>query len=87
MDQRVELDVEPFAPRPDTILPLALDGTGLPIVEASSKIFGCWTFDYTHVSRELWVACHAVLEKNIRKLYSDGRIRYGSWGTVDSGAK
>lgn len=77
--QEIELDVPPLQPRPDTLLLKAIEGTGLPIRAASSKIFGCWTFNYDDVDHSLWEHYQPKLKENITRLYDNGHIRYGSW--------
>lgn len=79
--QFVELDCEPFAPRPDLFLALAIEGTDLCPTEASSKLFGCWRFEYNDVPSEMWRSIQPVLKQNITRLYEEGKIRYGSWGS------
>ncbi len=78
--QAIELDVDPFGPRPDEFLTSALHGTGLDPVPASTKMFGFWRFEYDFVRTEDWVAARPRIAENIKALYQAGCIRYGSWG-------
>ena len=71
------LDAHPMALRPDTLLPLVLDRTHLPIRDASVRSFGEWTFDYQDIDRGVWDASLATLKNNITCLFHENRIRYG----------
>ena len=77
--QEIVLDCPPGRLRPDDLLEMALRDTGLTTVEASTKLFGEWTFDFAHVPAEQWSACRPTLEANITRLFREGYIRYGSW--------
>lgn len=81
MEQTIELDCPPMAPRPDSYIGGVIEGTGLevkePIVGPAS--FGNWTWDYSEVSEEEWKAIQPTLKKRISALYHSGAIRYGSW--------
>lgn len=58
----IELDCPPGSPRPDDLLPSVIEGTGLPIVEASSRFFGNWTFVF-HATEEEWQKIKPTLEQ------------------------
>jgi hypothetical protein len=77
--QTIELDCEPGRPRPDTLLPGVLEGTGLAPKEPALMWFGNWTFDYSEVPAEEWKRIQAITKPRIESLYREGRIRYGSW--------
>jgi hypothetical protein len=77
--QTIELDCEPGVPRPDTLLPGVLEGTGLTPKEPCLKWFGNYTFDYSEVPAEEWARIQAITRPRIEALYHEGRIRYGSW--------
>ena len=80
-EQVIELDAPPRGPRPDELLPLALEGTGLHEVQASAKTFGCWLFDYESTPADEWKAAYAKIAENIKILHREGYIRYGAiWG-------
>lgn len=78
--QTIELDCAPGTPRPGDLIGGVIEGTGLPTREEVSKFFGMWTWDYRDVPREQWLRVQPTLEDRIRRLYHQGRIRYGSWG-------
>ena len=77
--QYIELDCHPFSQRPSYFLPAVLEHTGIVPVDESSTMFGCWLFSYAHISSEEWKQALPRIETNIKKLYSQGSIRYGSW--------
>jgi len=79
-DQTVVLDSPPFATRPDALLPIALAGTSLPVIDARSKCFGRWTFDYDHIDATQWNEARPRIGHNITALFTQERIRYGYWG-------
>ncbi len=76
----IELDCPPGSPRPGDLIAGVLEGTGLPMIETSSRLFGEWTWDYTDlVDQEIWARVQPTLEARITDLYNRGVIRYGSW--------
>lgn len=77
--QTIELDCEPGAARPDTHIGEVLAGTGIPVKEPISKVFGNWMWDYKDVPKDVWEAAKPKFEERIKALYNSGRIRYGSW--------
>lgn len=78
--QQIEIDVAPFSgPRPDELLSSVLQDTALPLRQSTSRIFGCWLFDYTDIDPEVYAEARPIIEKNLRQLYDSGMIRYGSW--------
>jgi hypothetical protein len=77
--QVIRLDCAPGMPRPNELLPLALQKTGLPVVEASSKLFGDFSFDYSHIEAAVWCQALPKLEANIKLLFAKQMIRFGSW--------
>ena len=81
--QEIALDCPPCTTRPDEHLARALCGTKLPIREAETKLFGCWTFNYADISADVWKLANPIIAQNIRTMYAQGVIRYGSWGTIE----
>jgi hypothetical protein len=79
MHQTIELDCAPGNPRPGDLLPGVLEGTGIPVREAVSKLFGNWTFDYSDIPADQWEKAKPIIKARIEALYHAGRIRYGSW--------
>lgn len=79
MAQQIELDCAPGTPRPNTVLEDVLKGTGIPVKEPVSTVFGNWTFDYSDVPAETWNKHIDQIADRIREAYGAGRIRYGSW--------
>ena len=77
-ERHLEIDCPPFGPRPDNLLGRVLRGTVLPLREASTRLFGCWTFDYTDLAQD-YDDSRETLQKNIETLYAEGLIRYGRW--------
>ena len=78
-NKTIQLDCDPFSPRPDTFIGDVIKGTGLEKRETISRLFGNWTWDYSDVSDETWKKIKPTLERRIRKLFEEGFIRYGSW--------
>lgn len=77
-ERYLELDCPPLGPRPDSLLERVLRGTVLPMREASTRSFGCWTFDYSDLSQE-YDDSRKILQENIQAIYAEGLIRYGAW--------
>ena len=77
--QQIVLDCPPGRIRPDDLLSQALKDTGIEPVEASTKVFGEWAFDFSHVPVDKWKACRETLKRNITGLYNNGHIRRGEW--------
>jgi hypothetical protein len=77
--QLIVLDCRPGLPRPGDLLPAALEGTSLQVQPPVSKLFGEWTWDYSHVPEQEYKNNVVKLSSNIRKLHRDGEIRFGSW--------
>ena len=44
---KIELDCPPGSPRPDDLLPIVIEGTGLTMEDftCTSRLFGNWTFE------------------------------------------
>lgn len=74
----IEIDCEPFAPRPDIyfkhIWQQILDRAD-KIPEAVSKFFGCWRWDDITVSEDQ----QKEIGNYLTRLYNNGNIRYASW--------
>jgi hypothetical protein len=77
--QEIVLDCEPGIVRPGDLLPGILEGTGIEPVEASSKLFGAWTFNFDHVEKSVWETNKQTFEKRIKQIFDQGLIRYASW--------
>lgn len=77
----IELDCSPGGPRPDELLPKALEGTELipNDFEIVSKSFGNWTFELDESKEDLYDTHRDTIKNNIKYLYDKGYIRYGSW--------
>lgn len=76
----IELDCAPCTPRPDTYIDGVIAGTGLKANKPVSKLFGNWTWDFSEqCTEEQWKEWSPLFKERIRKLYSSGCIRYGSW--------
>lgn len=77
MKTTVEIDCEPFAPRPNVyfehIWKEILKRTD-PVPEPVSKFFGNWTWDVEYTEDE-----QSEVAEYIKDLYHKGNIRYGSW--------
>ena len=77
MKTTVEIDCEPFAPRPNVyfehIWKEILKRTD-PVPEPVSKSFGNWTWDVEYTEDE-----QSEVAEYIKDLYHKGNIRYGSW--------
>jgi len=79
MPKTIELDCPPGHPRPGDLIADVIKGTGLPLKEAKSRVFGCWTWDFSEVPDEQWEKVRPTLKARIVALYNKGLIRYGSW--------
>lgn len=81
MEKTIELDCAPMTPRPDTYIKAVIEGTPLAgkLREPVSKLFGNWTWDFSHVSDEDFQKARPILKERIIRLHNNGFIRYGSW--------
>lgn len=79
MEQTIELDCPPGFPRPGHLIAGVIEGTGLPLRESVSRLFGEWTWDYNDIPENRWREIQPKLQERITALYNDGVIRYGSW--------
>lgn len=79
MEQTIELDCPPGSPRPGDLIAGVIEGTGLPLREDVSRLFGMWTWDYSDIPEEVWLKAKPILEERIAALFTAGTIRYGSW--------
>lgn len=77
--QTIELDCAPGYPRPGDLIEDVIKDTGLPTREPQSKMFGNWEWNYQDIAEEEWKKIKPILADRIKKLYEQGRIRYGSW--------
>lgn len=75
----IELDCEPFFPRPGDLLPSVLEGTGLLLGEPVAKLFGNWTWVIPADQTALYEENRDLIKARITALYNAGQIRYGSW--------
>ena len=79
--QQISLDCSPFCgERQDELLRGVLEGTGIAPRDASTKVFGCWTFDFSDVDAREWETQLDAVRRRITTLFETGRIRYGAWG-------
>jgi len=80
-EKTIELDCAPGMPRPDSYIDRVVEGTKLEglVKPPVSKFFGNWVWDFSEVSDEDWSEAQAVTSERIKRLFSYGRIRYGSW--------
>jgi hypothetical protein len=85
MLKTIEIDCPPGNPRPGDLITEVVRGTLLEHDDcarpdrAVSKLFGCWTWSFPHITDENWVRIQEVTRPRIEKLYHDCVIRYGSW--------
>jgi hypothetical protein len=79
MKKVIELDCAPLGPRPDSYIITVVSSLNIPIKEPISKFFGCWKWDFSHVSDEIWNASLPVIKTRIINLHSKHAIRYGRW--------
>lgn len=73
----IEIDCEPFAPRPDVYFKHIWEEILKredPIPNTVSRLFGNWTWDIAFTEDE-----QAKVGEYIKALYRAGKIRYGSW--------
>jgi hypothetical protein len=77
--QTIELGCPPGNPRPDDLIELVIEGTGLEVREPVVKFFGDFVWDYSDVDPEEWEKIQPTLKERITKLYNTGVIRYGGW--------
>ncbi len=85
MDEyEISLDVAPFNPRPDTLMPCVSQNTNLKFDDfvLTSTCFGCWTYKCNKNKHNDYIANIDVIEKNIITLYNSGKIRAGSWTKI-----
>lgn len=77
----IELDCAPGAPRPDTLLPSVLAGTGLTPEDFTnpSRLFGNWTFALKEGKEQTYKEVRDIIKEKVCQLYHSGAIRYGSW--------
>jgi len=76
---RAEVQCPPGSPRPGDLISCVIEGTGLELKEAVSKLFGEWVWDYSEIDDVTWKRIQPVLKERIEKLYDEGQIRYGAW--------
>lgn len=77
--QTIDLDCAPGGIRPGDLIGGVIADTGLAAKEPVSKFFGNWTWDYSEVPAEEWLAVNETIKSRIEELYNTGLIRYGSW--------
>ena len=77
--QTIELDCSPGYPRPGDLIEGVIEDTGLTKRETSSRVFGCWMWDYGDVDEETFAKAKPIVKERIKALYDRGTIRYGSW--------
>ena len=77
--QTIELDCPPGDPRPGDLIEIAIKNTGLEVLQDVFRFFGCWTWDYSDISKKEWEQIRPILKRNITDLYRRKLIRYGGW--------
>jgi hypothetical protein len=77
----VEIDCPPGTPRPDDLFPDVIKGTGLAVEDFDlvSKVFGNFTWELKAQKNDLYKKAKNTIGERIKALYSQGKIRYGSW--------
>lgn len=77
----IELDCAPMTPRPSTLLPGVLKGTGIKLdpEKPSGTFFGNWTWDIPADQCEAYEKVRSTIAERVKALYHSGHIRYGSW--------
>jgi hypothetical protein len=78
-NQIIEIDCPPGYPRPGDLIEGVIKGTGLPLRQDVSRIFGMWAWDYNDMDPEVWKKVQPVLKERLVKLYDNGVCRYCSW--------
>lgn len=79
MEQSIELDCPPGWPRPGDLYPEVIAGTGLVEKDPDSAFFGNWKWMHSDVDPARWLEIREITKPRIKRLYEDGKIRYGSW--------
>lgn len=81
VEQTIELDCEPCSPRPDSYIEGVMKDSGVDYDgrETVSRLFGCWTWDFSDIAPETWAKASPIIGERIEALYQSGAIRYGSW--------
>ena len=77
--QTIEIDCPPGYPRPGDLIEEVIKGTGLPLRQDVSRLFGMWTWDYNDMDPEVWKKAQPILKERLVKLYDCGVVRYCSW--------
>lgn len=75
----IEIDCAPFTPRPDTLLPNVLKGTGLKLKKPTLMLFGNWEWVIPKAQEKRYQKHKKLIKERITNLYKTGQIRYGSW--------
>ena len=78
--QEIHLECPPGDPRPGDLMPELLRGTGIPLRDSESRLFGHWKWDYNDISREVWEAAVPTIMRRMDCLYRDGIICAGQCG-------
>jgi hypothetical protein len=77
--QTIEIDCPPGSPRPGDLIEDVIKGTGLPLRQDVSRLFGMWAWDYNDIDPEVWAKAKPILKERLTKLYDNGICRYCSW--------
>lgn len=66
----IELDCPPGNPRPDDLLPLVIEGTGLTTddFQITSRVFGNWTFELKADKNDIFDANKEKISCTINRL-------------------
>lgn len=77
--KEIIIDCAPGFPRPNHILEIVLNGTGIPVLEKSYSWFGEWGWDYSSIPDKLWDEQISLIEERFNRAYESGWIRYSKW--------
>lgn len=78
--QEIHLECPPGDQRPGDLMQELLRGTGIPLRDSESRLFGHWEWDYNDISSEVWEAAVPTIMRRMARLHKDGIIRAGQCG-------
>jgi hypothetical protein len=78
--QEIHLECPPGEPRPGDLIAELIRDTGLPLRDASSRLFGNWEWDYSDIARTVWEKAVPLIERRMTDLYGRSIIRAGQCG-------
>ena len=81
MNRSIELDCAPGQPRPTDLIAGVVRDTPLQkhLKEPALQFFGHARWHFPDATRKEWNEAKKPVQRRIRKLYEEGKIRYGSW--------